>query len=282
MSEGFSFDFGADPAPVHGGHESRTARTEPTPCTDVPLQSLLPHSHSECCSTTEQRTQELTVAIGRHTLFYQVAPRLTTLTEDKDIVPGKYLGGLKVWSCAVDLCRFLLTSSEAPTLSASDEVLEVGCGQALPSIAALYHGAARLTLHDFNSEVLESCTKPNLSKNLATLDTSSCALEVGRCAFVHGDWDDFWPERTFQLILGSDVTYDEEACKKLGAMLERCLAKDGVALIATKKYYFGTGGGVEEFQRVLLEGSGRLRSETVWESESLNELSRVILRVMWN
>lgn len=31
-----------------------------------------------------------------------------TLSDDKtDVIPGVYEGGLKVWECSVDLCRFL-------------------------------------------------------------------------------------------------------------------------------------------------------------------------------
>lgn len=47
------------------------------------------------------------------------------------------------------------------------------------------------------------------------------------------------------VILGSDVTFDEEACAKLSALLCRILKPIiGVALIASKDYYFGTNGGV--------------------------------------
>ena len=269
MSDGFSFDFGLDSKSADDSPFDRDAERAPTIITDVTFSDLLEASHSI------PSDRELTMAIEGRTLRYQVSPKLVELTGDKDIVPGKYLGGLKVWSCAIDLCRYLL--SQTTRMAATDEVLEVGCGQALPSIAAMYHGARRLTLHDFNAEVLDSCTTSNIVRNLSILHSEGAVSSSGRCSFVHGDWDDFWPVRRFQYILGSDVTYDEEACAKLARILRRCLATDGVALIATKKYYFGTGGGVEEFLRVL-DVCG-LCSETVWSSDSTNELDRVILRV---
>ena len=49
------------------------------------------------------------------------------------------------------------------------------------------------------------------------------------------------------------------------------------ALLATKRMYFGVGGGVEEFERILAEKGGR--SKVVWETAEQTGVGRVILQI---
>ncbi|ORC88131.1 uncharacterized protein TM35_000181880 [Trypanosoma theileri] len=264
-------------------------------------------------------------------LLYQRAPHVSQLTagngqEERDIVPGRYYGGLKVWSCAPYLVEYIFANREIFQKlfltddklcnSASEEqngenalgesiVAEVGCGQGLPGIAALLLGARRVVFQDYNEEVLELCVKPNIGVNLLR-HTSGLELckkhSLPLPIMVHmvsGDWNSLqWEncvnnnnnnnnnnnregnthEYRCKVVLGSDVTFDEEACEKLAAMLKRCLSpENGVAYIASKQYYFGTNGGVLEFQR-RAEAHG-LEVTEVSRKETVGEMQRSIVQV---
>ena len=45
----------------------------------------------------------------------------------------------------------------------------------------------------------------------------------------------------------SEVIYAERNYLKIINLLKRCLAQDGVAVMATKVFYFGVGGGLWDF-----------------------------------
>ena len=57
----------------------------------------------------------------------------------------------------------------------------------------------------------------------------------------------------FDLILGADVTFTPQACADVAALIGLCMRRNSncVALIATKRYYYGTHGGVTEFCSAL-------------------------------
>ncbi|UYV69459.1 hypothetical protein LAZ67_6003662 [Cordylochernes scorpioides] len=64
---------------------------------------------------------------------------LSAFSQNSDVVPGVYEGGLKVWDCAYDLLDYLSTNSQL--LKSGMKVLELGCGAGLPGIFALCKGA---------------------------------------------------------------------------------------------------------------------------------------------
>nr|AIW62598.1 conserved hypothetical protein [Scytodes thoracica] len=78
-----------------------------------------------------------------------------------DLVPGVYEGGFKVWECSLDLIKYL---HEANCLVNQLEVIELGCGSGLPGLLA-YHRGCDVTFQDFNKEVLEYLTIPNVILN---------------------------------------------------------------------------------------------------------------------
>jgi hypothetical protein len=201
----------------------------------------------------------------------------------RDIVPGQYLGGLKVWSCAVDLAKAVFAAgrpavpSVAPSFATplmtlyvairnamqgdAAKILELGCGHGLPGMAALACGANDVSFHDFNHEVLEHCLLPGIC---ATFGSSLKRVAIARggnsvtfsnTAVVRagsGEWQGFAPAdpdtaepMLFDCILGADVTYDEQATAAVVATIARLLKPGGTAFIGTKVYYFGTGGGRE-------------------------------------
>ena len=50
-----------------------------------------------------------------------------------------YEGGLKIWECSLDLATFVATNVNVEKCN----VIELGCGAALPAIVAALRGAAR-------------------------------------------------------------------------------------------------------------------------------------------
>lgn len=289
---------------------------------------------SPTTSTTETRKMTLCVPSPASSavvfqLFYQTPPKTDLIplfqseegnqihqmcgeassdVYQRDIIPGQYYGGLKVWSCAPLLARYLLqhedvyrplfasSSSEGQSILASSGrekqheetkkllVAEVGCGHALPGLAAICLGASRVLLHDFNKEVLETCTGPNVAATIrANQDFVHPSVQV---KLVHGDWVNLrlndGDEASFcDILLGSDVTFDKEACDKLTCLLHRWLTPvSGFAIIASKEYYFGTNGGRLE----LIESASQyhLRVETLKYFKDGGAMDRVILKISYS
>jgi SAM-dependent methyltransferase len=210
--------------------------------------------------------------------------------EGRDMIPGKYLGGLKIWSCTTDLvrCVDLLAhhgAGAAPRRCGDDTVdavaagmfradalvAEFGCGHGLPGIAAVACGARDVTFHDFNEEVLDAATKPNIALSAHAATAPPTQTPVVR--FASGAWADFAPifsgddallldagvaarraegaPLLYDVIMGSDVTYDREACVEVLTAASRLLVPGGHLVLGTKLYYFGTGGGRHDVLELL-------------------------------
>ena len=66
------------------------------------------------------------------------------------------------------------------------KILELGCGQGLPGIAALIYGEASLVLfQDYNQEVVENATKTCVGLNLKNKPELWSSAQ-----FIAGSWDD--------------------------------------------------------------------------------------------
>ncbi|CCW67765.1 unnamed protein product [Phytomonas sp. Hart1] len=228
--------------------------------------------------------------------------------ELRDIIPGRYYGGLKVWSCAPDLARYVVSlgalwhnAARVFGREVSSLVFaEVGCGQALPAMAAIAIGARTLILQDYNKEVLERCVKSNLGATITGnaqfcplfYEKESVAVKEVRVQLAHGDWAKLGWSDPFgngtkadnacvagcDVVLGSDVTFDHDSCWKLSQLLQRWLRPiTGVAFIATKMYYFGTNGGSLEFEQCASRFG--LTTEKVANMDEEGGMRRVILKV---
>jgi hypothetical protein len=174
-----------------------------------------------------------------------------------DLEPGVYEGGLKVWECSLDLVALLHSTAGRALLAGLPEppggrgVLELGCGHALPGIAAyatLLECCAvppRLSLCDFNAETFPRAALPNLLRKLPAADLSRV-----RC--LAGDWLGL-PAGEHELVVASETTYSRESCAATALLLGRHLRPGGVALVAGKRHYFGVGGG----SGLFLEEAGR-------------------------
>lgn len=129
-----------------------------------------------------------------------------------DLVPGKYEGGGKLWECSVDLARYIFKNIESLRSYSYGCCLELGCGHGLPGIICMKSLGLDVSFSDFNIEVLQNHTWPNIILNI-----SHSADEIRpRARFFAGDWkassDTYFQNTYFSFILTAETLYTEEHC----------------------------------------------------------------------
>ncbi len=225
----------------------------------------------ESCSINE-----FTYGSGCHTILHlepddevrREGAAAAAAAQHSDLVPGVYEGGLKVWECSRDLTEYLTDEEEANSLNLRGmRVLEVGCGAGLPGLHCLKSGA-HVDFQDFNSDVVERLTIPNVLLNAPETEEDGGTTPVTR--FISGDWADLFSEgdeksllkpQRYDLILTSETIYSLDSQPKLLSLLDHCLSEGGRVLLAAKVHYFGVGGGLRQFEGVVEEtGKWRVRS----------------------
>ncbi|KAL0392591.1 UNVERIFIED_CONTAM: Histidine protein methyltransferase 1 [Sesamum radiatum] len=127
---------------------------------------------------------------------------------------------------------------------------------------------------DFNSEVLQCLTIPNVAVNIKK-NSQHLAPDVEEgpvnteTRFFSGDWGEV--HRVLSCVcsneynIGSRSQLDQAAGYDVILMAETCLSNPhGVVYMAAKKYYFGVGGGSRRFL-ALVEKDGAFASSLVAE-----------------
>lgn len=239
----------------------------PPPCLEV-LPSNVPSSVN--LTLEPLNLDGLTLLKGR------VSTQQVFALSNSDLVPGKYEGGLKLWEGSLDLVKTLRAEDEANRLSiAGKRVLELGCGHGLPGIFACLKGAAAVHFQDFNAEVLQCLTIPNVNANL--LQTSEAEIR-----YFAGDWGEVHQLLShsntdencsseldksggYDIILMAETVYSISALPNLYQLIKKCMSHPGgVVYMAAKKHYFGVGGGSRRFLSVV-EKDGFLKASLVAE-----------------
>jgi hypothetical protein len=195
-----------------------------------------------------------------------------------DLIPGIYEGGAKVWECSIDLLQYMVTRKHE--LLQKEHVLELGCGHALPSCWWLRERmslksessvknedefAFKVCFSDFNDFVVDNIVLSNISVNTRRHNPVEVAKHVLLGA---GDWMDMSQQLLqeqmqhnnespsgqmpftgrFDLILAAETTYTEKAAQDTAEIMRRHLKiNSGIGLVASKRYYFGVGGGTHAF-----------------------------------
>ncbi|KAF9583047.1 Histidine protein methyltransferase 1, partial [Lunasporangiospora selenospora] len=92
--------------------------------------------------------------------------------------------------------------------------------------------------------------------------------------FIMGDWGGLVKLMDFQsdadkydLILTSETIYAEESHQKLYDTIKNSLKRDGKALVAAKTFYFGVGGDILSFRR-LIEKDGVFNIKVVFSAQA--------------
>ena len=185
-------------------------------------------------------------------------------------------------------------------------VLDLVCGHGLAGIYAFLQLSSsaenpnlNVFFQDLNRDVLKYCTAPNLFLNIdeapstrKNCDSTNDIFEHNHFQFWSGDWlslmdNEQWncevdKQKGFDLILTADTIYAEPQIKKLAAFLNTTFAKQdgGIALVAAKRYYFGTGGNVEDFiKEIDVVSNGKLICEKVAILEDKQSNIREIIQV---
>ncbi|KAE8688422.1 hypothetical protein F3Y22_tig00110987pilonHSYRG00366 [Hibiscus syriacus] len=198
---------------------------------------------------------------------------------NSDLVPGIYEGGLKLWEGSLDLVKALQSEIQNDHLSLKGKrVLELGCGHGLPGIFAFLEGAAEVHFQDFNAEVLQCLTIPNVNANLLEKSQPDTA---SKARFFAGDWSEIHqllPHANeseidsehgqatgYDVILMAETIYSIFAQRNLYGLIKKCMIHPhGVVYMAGKKHYFGVGGGTRQFLS-MLEKEGVMAATLVTE-----------------
>ena len=153
----------------------------------------------------------------------------------------------------------------------------------LPGLWAMRKGARFVGFCDYNENVLVDVTLPAVEKERqregqapSTVKFYAGPWGTGLTALLRAD-----VPHGFDLILTAETTYRNDLANALAETIADTLAKpNGVAFIATKRYYFGTGGGKAAFLAAIAKFDG-LKADVVWSCENGKSNIRDILRVSW-
>ena len=137
-------------------------------------------------------------------------------------------------------------------------MLELGCGVGDPLCSVIttlsdrgYSGTTNIVFQDYNTETIESVTKPNVEARFAELSLE--ARNRIRFSWLAGPWEtlslDEFPK--FDLILSSECIYREDLFESFSSVVDNALSPNGVCYVAAKRYYFGCGGGTIEYSDYL-------------------------------
>lgn len=184
--------------------------------------------------------------------------------QHSDLIPAKYEGGLKIWECSYDLGQYL---SENNIEFQNKFVLDLGCGTGIIGLIALLKNSI-VHFQDYNIEIIKTVTIPNVMLNFE--DRKNI---LKKCQFFCGDWESFTKlcndEKEFigyDLIFTSETIYNPNNHKKLYEVFKQKLNQNGVGFIAGKSYYFGVGGGMRQFENLIIE-DGIFDVKIVWKSK---------------
>nr|XP_022908561.1 histidine protein methyltransferase 1 homolog [Onthophagus taurus] len=190
-------------------------------------------------------------------------------TNHSDLITGVYEGGLKVWECTYDLAHFICDNQMD---FKEKKVLDLGCGMGIIGILTLLHGAS-VDFQDYNSDVINYITTLNMY-----LNTELSKEMREKCRFFSGDWSYFCENLSndpnnvkYDCIFTSETIYNTDNYVKLINVFNRCLKNDGVIYLAAKSYYFGVGGGLKQFEDVLINDGN-------WEIKTVFKLTEGVTR----
>eukprot|EP00035_Acanthoeca_spectabilis_P031712 m.15417 g.15417 ORF g.15417 m.15417 type:complete len:334 (-) comp4911_c0_seq1:3-1004(-) len=212
------------------------------------------------------------------------------VSENSDLIPQVYEGGMKVWEGAGDLVNCLIQCGDA---LAGKRVLELGAGAGLPGIYAATVGAT-VDFQDYNREVIEHLTIPNYRLNVSegagaglggnaagVVETDT--VVAGTPRFFSGSWAALeehlahGEDGTYDVVLTAETLYSLESMPELYSLLKATVNPvGGAAYVASKVYYFGVGGGTQDFLR-LVEKDGYFQSSTVMQVD--NGVKREVIKL---
>lgn len=252
FSFGFHFDGSQPVVPKPLSASEPTSASKNQTILEFKLEKITKDAISESLLSASTCVKSSPYSFGNIQFF--IATKNTKFGEVKevvkytDVLSGIYEGGFKIWEATFDLISYFHTQVDS---SKFETVCDVGCGQGLLGLAAGISNPqlSKIYFLDLNQDVLLYSTIPNLSFNF------SADFIINNCELISGDWR----ATNFQsllcldmnkpnLVLASEVLYNPDYYAALGNLLFFLLSpKNSLALISTKRYYFGVGGGTQAF-----------------------------------
>ncbi|RLN92216.1 hypothetical protein BBJ28_00003242 [Nothophytophthora sp. Chile5] len=296
-------DVSASPAPKAATTAELRGNAAATPMRAGERFLWSPPAHPAAFSGVQVADMAFEIVNTTDAGFLAQTGAISSILTTSDLQTGVYEGGFKLWECSVDLVTFVEAAlRREPGAKMPAAVLELGCGHGLPGIHALQRGAERVVFMDYNKEVLELTTCPNVLRNVR----GDMQLSA-KTSFYAGAWgsvSDYMQQveqqpkedMLFDLILTAETIYTEaypggalallladcciDCSLALPQTIKRHLRRSPAsrALVAAKKYYFGTGGSVQHFVG-LVEADGVLRAEIVWEERDCRSNIREIVQL---
>ena len=195
-------------------------------------------------------------------------------------------GGV-TWECTYDLLVYLqsfipslaissVSPPSATTTSSSHTshpllsnkiIFDLGCGSGLLGILSLLYQPNYVYFHDYNANILQTITAANIAINLPILPYTKQSIQ-DKCTFLSGSWISLYDtlinnnnknstvnsllhlptQGSIDILLSSEILYKTNYYTILCKLLKYLLKPNtGRAYIATKRYYYGLGGGSLSF-----------------------------------
>lgn len=240
-----------------------------------------------------------------------------------DLLRNVYEGGLTTWECSIDLVKFLDQdfSKKAENKNISN-VIELGCGTALPSLYLLTQTFIKnlqnikYMLCDYNEYVLRLVTLPNILinwydqmisdqatfevlketqerqdnivENEFTITSTLIDLFLNYLTansieihFIKGSWSndliksvDSYMASNNRLILTSETIYQPDTQPLITETIMKLKGEDinSKILLATKDIYFGVGGNLVDFVKLLTSKYGDIPFKIIKTDKSNRSL----------
>ena len=186
-------------------------------------EMAVPGAYNQACMNLPERLLPLRVK-GKGGKIDEV---LLTIRQEAS---GSGKTGLAVWNSGLLLMRLVesLALKEAPNWwNDQHDVLELGCGTGLVSIAASHLGANSVLATDGNPEVVR-LAKSNLELN-NNIDSSS-SRTIQAQVFQWGLLDSMDYSDSADLVLGADLTYNSGSWRVLAETMVNVIKPTGSVL----------------------------------------------------
>lgn len=259
FSFGFSFDHAESGASAGSGSASSVPECVAVPPPKIPL-SLVDLAHVAPPAATELRVVPFCHGLRQCLVDVDAVSGVR-----RDVVQGEYEGGAKVWECTSDVIEWLLSGAASDAFRPGCRVLDLGCGAAMLAAFALSRGAGHVTCQDLNISVLRDVSAPNLRLNMSPSSAAEAATAPQAVQLLAGPWETLaaalasdglpdaaassvdsaadpsvtWLRSSVDLLLASEVLYRESHYEPLLSIIRSALKPAGIAVIGSKRTYFG-------------------------------------------
>jgi predicted nicotinamide N-methyase len=140
---------------------------------------------------------------------------------------GNDVTGIKIWAGATLLCHFIKQNKD---LFKEKSLIELGAGTGLPSLFASHYCGSPLFITDGNDEVLDV-----LNQNVALNIPEKDRLQTMKLYWDNQTDMDAALKTTnnkgFDIILGADIIYTQEAVLPLLNTVDKMLAPNGIFVL---------------------------------------------------